>query len=202
MKLILASASRDRKRMFELSHIPVEIIPSDFDEDSVMEMEPYRLVQRLALEKAKTVQKKIEQLQNYNDSIIIAADTMVNLEGDLIGKADSPDHAFKILSRLCGTWHELITGVAILSLKTGEAESFVDCSKVHFQNLTPEEIRDYIAVTDEYRGRAGAYSLQERASLFIDRIEGSPTNVLGLPMAELRMRLKKYGVNLLNPPPI
>jgi len=201
MKLILASSSRDRKQCFDLAHIPVEVIPSNFDEDTIDEHDPYQLVQRLALEKARVVQKlwEDERLETDGDALIIGADTMVVYEGELIGKAKDPDHAFQILSSLIGKTHEIITGVAIIATETQEAKTFIDSSTVHFQDLSPEEIWDYINVTNEYAGRAGAYSLFERAALFIDKLEGSPSNVLGIPMAAVREALKSFGINLLHP---
>jgi septum formation protein len=203
MKIILASASRDRKRLFEVCKIPVEIIPSDFNEDSIIEPVPERLVQKIALGKALTVKSRWNATRALKEgpALIIAADTMVVRDHHVIGKAESEQHAFEILSSLKGTTHNLITGCIILKTDDSDSqyESYYSSSNVHFQSLTAEEIWDYIKVTDEYRGRAGAYSLQERAGLFIDYIEGSPSNVLGISMSELRIRLKKYGINLLNP---
>lgn len=202
MKLILASASRDRKRLFEACSIPFEVIPSNFDEDSIIESVPERMVQKIALGKALTVKKIWNDTRASSDgsAIIIAADTMVVLDHQVIGKAESETHAFEILSALSGNTHNLITGCVILKSDNPDTnyDSYYSSSNVHFQSLSSEEIWDYIRVTDEYRGRAGAYSLQERAGLFIDYIEGSPSNVLGISMSELRIQMKKYGINLLN----
>jgi septum formation protein len=200
--LILASGSRDRKNLFELANIPFEIIVSDFIEENVLITDPLQLVQQIARGKAENVYQIWNRSRSRKEgsAIIIAADTMVTINGQLIGKATSADHAFEILSMLTGQTHEILTGVALLrtDLPATEYKSFVSVSKVHFQSLTPEEIWQYIRITDEFKGRAGAYSLEERASLFIDYIEGSPTNVIGLPMAELRFHLKQWGINLLN----
>ena len=98
-----------------------------------------------------------------------------------------------------GRVHEIITGVTIIEIESNKRKIFLVSSKVHFQTLTPQEIWEYIQVTDEFKGRAGAYSMYERASIFIDWIEGSPTNVLGLPMAQLREIAKEFGIDLLNP---
>jgi septum formation protein len=200
MRLILASASRDRKRCFELAHIPVEIIPSHFDEDSIALNDPKKFVEAMALAKAETVVKfwKTKRAAKDGPAIIIAADTMVTYQGKLIGKATDKNHAFEILHSFAGHTHDILTGVAIIQSDNGQTKVFNDLSKVHFQQLTDSEIWDYINVTDEFNERAGAYSLQERASLFIDYVEGSPTNVIGIPMARLRAELKGYGVNLLN----
>jgi septum formation protein len=204
MQIILASASRDRKKCLEAANIPAIIVPSAFDETSITETNPYQLVQILAQKKAETVQiqwknGKIDRVPPTEQTLIIGADTMVIIDNEIIGKARSKQHAFDILSRMMGTTHEIITGVAILSSLYPEPCVFYISSKVHFQPLSPSQIKDYINITEEYKGRAGAYSMYERASLFIDSIEGSPTNVLGLPMAELRDQIwTKFRINLLN----
>ena len=196
IKLILASKSRDRKNLFERAHIPIEIIPSDFDEKSIHESDPNELVKKIASAKAKKVMMKWNnKLGNKNiPAIIIAADTMVLLDGNLIGKAQNKEQAFKILTQLSGKKHELLTGVALIHSFSQKINAFLDISIVQFQTLSSSEIQRYLDLSDEYIGRAGAYSLFDRASLFIDFVEGSPTNVLGLPMAKLRTELLHFGV--------
>ncbi|WP_457558320.1 Maf family protein [Candidatus Harpocratesius sp.] len=206
VQLVLASASKDRKLCFERAHIPVKIIPSDFDETSVPRQDPPVYVQTLAFHKANTVlQIWNEKYRNCGDSnhysteaIIIGADTMVVLDSKLIGKAHSIEEAHSILSKLVGNTHLLITGVCILSTFQEKQLSFVEHAKVHMHSLSSAEIWAYLKGTSEYQGRAGAYSLFERASLFIDHIEGSPTNVIGLPMAKIRESLLKFGIDLLS----
>ena len=198
IKLILASKSRDRKKLFERAQIPVDIIPSDFDEKSIHESDPTELVKKIAVAKAKKVMNKWNDNSGNknNPAIIIAADTMVLLEGNLIGKAQNKEQAFKILTQLSGKKHELLTGVALIHSISKEIRTFLDISIVQFQLLTASEIQSYLDTSDEYIGRAGAYSLYDRASLFIDFVEGSPTNVLGLPMAKLRKELHNFGVEI------
>ena len=202
MFIILASKSRDRKKLFEKAQIPVKIFPSNFNEDSIVEEDPYEKVMKIAEGKAKKVlklwNKKYRKSSPHSNPVIIAADTMVLLDGELIGKATNKEEAFRTLKRLSGKGHQLITGVCIIEAKSKKKESFYDKSIVYFHNLSDGEIKDYLSKTDEYRGRAGAYSLGERASLFIERIEGSPTNVLGLPMAKLRKSIKDFDINLLS----
>ncbi|UYP47059.1 dTTP/UTP pyrophosphatase [Candidatus Lokiarchaeum ossiferum] len=200
MKLVLGSSSRDRKKCFERANLSFEIIPSNFDESMIINDDPIVLVKDLALKKARNV------LQLWNDhysknkepAIIIGADTMVFYDGKLIGKPKDKQDAFRIISNLSGQYHDIYTGVAIIQSETLQQEVFVDHSRIHFQQLEPSEIWDYLNLKDEFTGRAGAYSLRDRASLFIDEIQGSPTNVIGLPMAKLRRILKNFGVNLLN----
>jgi len=196
IKLILASKSRDRKKLFERAQIPIEIIPSDFDEKSIHESNPKELVKKIAIAKAKKVIKKWnDDMGNRNiPAIIIAADTMVLLDGNLIGKAQNKEQAFQILTQLSGKKHELLTGIAIIHSINKQIRTFLDISIVQFQTLTSSEIQRYLDSSDEYIGRAGAYSLYDRASLFIDFVKGSPTNVLGLPMAKLRKELQNFNV--------
>ena len=196
IKLILASKSRDRKKLFERAQIPIEIIPSDFDEKSIRESDPNELVKKIASAKAKKVMKKWnDKLGNKNNpAIIIAADTMVLFDGNLIGKAQNKEQAFQILTQLSGKKHKLLTGVVLIHSITKQIRTFIDVSIVQFQSLSSSEIQRYLDSSDEYIGRAGAYSLYDRASLFIDFVEGSPTNVLGLPMAKLRKELLHFGV--------
>lgn len=202
-KIILASSSRDRKQCFLAAHIPIEVINSNFDEDSILEQDPYKLVQILSEKKANAVYSQWIQDHptplNDGPKIILGADTMVIDQGELIGKARDEQHAFEILSKLMGRTHEIITGVTIIDISSNQRKTFIVSSKVHFQSLSAEEIWEYIQVTDEFKGRAGAYSMYERASLFIDWIEGSPTNVLGIPMAQLREICKEFRIDLLNP---
>jgi nucleoside triphosphate pyrophosphatase len=200
MQLILASQSRDRKKCFEAANLKFRVIPSNFDENSIEMGEPREFVVALALGKARTVVKKWidEKASTEGPAIIVAADTMVLHNNNLLGKAKDRQNAIEILGNLVGQTHELLTGVAIINSETLKEITFVDSSKVHFQDLNLSEIHDYVDITDEYIGRAGSYSLQERASLFIDHIEGSPTNVLGIPMAKLRVKMKEFGANLLN----
>ena len=196
IKLILASKSRDRKKLFERAQIPIEIIPSDFDEKLIHESDSKELVKKIAIAKAKKVMNKWNDNRGNknNPAIIIAADTMVLLDGNLIGKAQNKEQAFQILTQLSGKKHQLLTGVALIHSISKQIHTFLDISIVQFQLLTSSEIQRYLDLSDEYIGRAGAYSLYDRASLFIDFVEGSPTNVLGLPMAKLRKELQNFGV--------
>jgi len=161
-------------------------------------------VQQLAFQKANHVRNLwiSNYLSKYGDAVIIGADTMVVMGEELIGKAQSVEEAHQILNHLSGRTHELFTGVCLLSTKSLdnlEKISFYSRAKVHMQKLTHHEINLYLSESGEFQGRAGAYSLYDRASLFIDFIEGSPTNVLGLPMAVLRKKLLSFGIDLLKP---
>ncbi|MEJ2248267.1 MAG: Maf family protein [Candidatus Lokiarchaeota archaeon] len=198
MQIILASKSQDRRKILENLRIPFKVVPSHIDENKFHDKirDPLELVQKLAKLKAKNVQ---QQLMNRNESgIIIAADTIVELNGEIIGKAKTKKEAFKTLQLLSGLQHNLITGFAILSIMDSITYVSYDKTKVKFIELSENDIKNYIR-TDEWRGRAGAYSLRERASIFIESIEGSFSNVLGLPIDKIfQILLDKFGVNLLS----
>ena len=139
-------------------------------------------------------------VKNKNiEAIIIAADTVVEFKGKIIGKAKNKAQAFQILKSLINSSHNLLTGVAITELNNPKVVVDYDCTIVTFLDISDNEIRNYIN-TEEWKGRAGAYSIRDRASLFIKEIRGSPSNVIGLPMQKIFQILKKdFGLNLFDP---
>jgi len=195
-KIILASKSIDRKKTFKRLNIPFETIITDIDEGYYKELfsNPIELVKEIA--KAKALKAK-DLLKNRNmEAIIIAADTIVEFKGKIIGKAKNKAQAFQILKSLTNRSHNLITSVAITELNDPKVVVDYDCTIVTFLDLSDNEIRNYIN-TEEWKGRAGAYSIRDRASLFIKEIRGSPSNVIGLPMQKIFEILKKdFGLNL------
>ncbi len=197
-KIILASKSIDRKKTFNRLDIPFETIITNIDEDYYKEIfsNPVELVKEIA--KAKALKAK-DLLKNKNiEAIIIAADTIVEFKGKIIGKAKNKAQAFQILKSLIKRSHNLITGVAITDLNDPKIVVDYDCTIVTLLDISDNEIRNYIN-TEEWKGRAGAYSIRDRASLFIKEIRGSPSNVIGLPMQKIFEILKKdFGLNLLD----
>ncbi len=195
--IILASKSIDRKELFKKARIPFIVISPDLNEEKFKRNinDPYYLVQELAKAKVLNVKKKVKKL--YNDAIIISADTIVEFEGEIIGKARDEKHAFKILKKLVDKTHKLITGYAIMDLKEEKIIVDYDQTLVKFLNLSDNEIWSYIR-SKEWIGKAGAYSLRERASMFVQSIDGSYSNVLGLPMQQLYQILKnEFNLDLL-----
>ncbi|GAH55283.1 unnamed protein product [marine sediment metagenome] len=195
-KIILASKSIDRKKTFNRLNIPFETIITDIDEAYYKGLfsNSVELVKEIA--KAKALKAK-DLLKNKNmEAIIIAADTIVEFKGKIIGKAKNKAQAFQILKSLINRSHNLITGVAITELNDPKVVVDYDCTIVTFLDISDNEIRNYIN-TEEWKGRAGAYSIRDRASLFIKEIRGSPSNVIGLPMQKIFEILKKdFGLNL------
>lgn len=196
-KIILASRSIDRSEILKRAGIPFEVFITNIDEEkyktSVLNAD--ELVQELAKAKAIFAKKKLSK--NNLDAIIIAADTIVEIDGEIIGKAHHEEEAFKILKKLMGKTHKLITGIAITETKNPKIIVDSDTTIVEFLDLTDKEIWDYIK-TNEWKERAGAYSIRDKASLFIRKISGSSSNVIGLPMHKIYEILRKeFGLNLL-----
>ncbi|MHA1819662.1 MAG: Maf family protein [Promethearchaeota archaeon] len=196
--LVLGSQSRDRVGILKLLKIPFIQIISEFEERINQNLSPEQTVIDLAQGKLKSIINKINGFEKgYENYIIITADTIVSYRGKIIGKAKDKEHAFSILKELSGQTHELITGVCVYDSESQNTQKFVSKTKVKFLKLSDEDIWNYLNNSDEYKGRAGAYSLRERASCFIESIEGSPSNVIGLPISDIYKALKNIGINIL-----
>ncbi|MCL1862762.1 MAG: Maf family protein [Defluviitaleaceae bacterium] len=183
MKIILASGSPRRKQLMQLAGISFEIIVSDVDE--TISGDPEYQVTELALRKARAVPAP-------DDSVIIGADTLVYAGGQVLGKPRDADEAFAMLKMLSGTKHTVYTGVAIIKSKGDEERFFCDRTYVYFHPLTDEEIHAYIA-TGEPFDKAGAYGVQERGAVLVDRVEGDFYTVVGLPISKLYRELLDMG---------
>lgn len=188
--IILASKSLDRRKIFKGARLPFEVLIINVDEDKYKKenSNPIELVKQLA--NAKALKAKEKLAQENKDAIIVAADTIVELDGEIIGKAKDEEHAFRILKTLAGKTHNLITGIAVTETYNPKIIMDHDSTSVKFLDLTDTEIWGYIK-TGEWQGRAGAYSIRERASLFIESIQGSSSNVIGLPMNKMYQILRK-----------
>ncbi len=176
-KIILASQSPRRQALLAqmgLTNYEVDFISVD---ESIRPGEkPENYVLRMSREKAKAVAKK------HPDDIVVAADTAVVLDGTVFGKPDSKDKAAEMLSALSGRWHEVMTGLTVIS---GSLEqSVLETVRVLFRELTPSEIAAYIA-TGEPMDKAGAYGIQGRGAVLVRRIEGDYYSVMGLPVCAL-----------------
>lgn len=181
MELILASGSPRRSELLRQIGLTFSVHPADVDETLDPDWIPAEAVERLSARKAEAV------AQRFPDQLILAADTVVSLEGDIMGKPLSPRSAFAMLSALSGRTHEVFTG---LTLRQGDQVVTVsERTAVTFRPLTSEEISAYIA-TGEPMDKAGAYGIQGRGALFITGIEGDYFNVMGLPLCRLSQLLK------------
>ncbi len=187
MKLILASASVRRAEILRDAGMPFSVLSSAVDETPYSGETPHDLVQRLAAAKAELVAARA-----VGPAIVIAADTVVTLEGRILGKPRSSDDARHMLERLSGRTHAVVTGVALIRLPDVEQLNFVESTLVHFAALSEEEITRYLSSGEPY-DKAGAYAIQGRAGRFIPRIEGCYFNVVGLPLARLQHALYELG---------
>lgn len=195
--IVLASKSEDRRKLFNLAKIDFEVLETNVDEEKFKSKinDPIQLVTLLAEEKLNYAKKILEQ--ENKDAIIIAADTVVECNNEIIGKAKDENHAFEILKKLSNSTHNLITGFAITETNNPKLIVDYDITSVKFLDLSEEDIREYIK-SEEWKGRAGAYSIRERASLFIESVNGSISNVIGLPMQKIYVILKnEFSLNLL-----
>ncbi|MHA2180541.1 MAG: Maf family protein [Promethearchaeota archaeon] len=195
-KIILASKSTDRSELLNRISIPFEVLASEIDEEQFKKKisDPVLLVKELA--KAKVQYVKDLLVKKETKALIIAADTIVHLNGVIIGKAKTSEDAFKMIKNLCGKSHDLITGIAITETYDLKMKVDYDVTSVEFLTLSDAEIENYIK-TNEWEGRAGAYSINDKASLFISKINGSSSNVIGLPMHKVYEILKtEFGINL------
>lgn len=183
-ELVLASASPRRAELLTLAGFRFVADPADVDETEHPGERPEDYVLRVARDKARVVAAR------HPGWLVLAADTTVVAGGEILAKPADEADAVRMLELLSGTVHDVWTGV-VVSGSGREVEERV-LTRVHLRTMTPEEIRWYVA-TGEPMGKAGAYGIQGRAARFIERIEGSWSNVVGLPVATVDRLLKKLG---------
>jgi septum formation protein len=182
--IILASQSPRRKQLLEWAEVDFEIIVADTDESFPEHLPVEDVAIHIATEKAKAVQQKA------NNKIIIAADTIVVLNNEIIGKPTDRKDAVKILNKLSGSHHKVITGVTILANE--KLISFADTTDVEFNSLTQNQIEFYV---DKYKpyDKAGAYAIQEWIGVVgIKCINGDFYNVMGLPVSRVVQALQEF----------
>ena len=187
MKLILASTSPRRAEILHDAGFSFVVVASAVDETPLPGESPTALVQRLADAKAE-----LAAARAVGPAIILAADTVVTLEGHIFGKPRSSDDARHMLEALSGRTHAVLTGVTLIRLPDAERRSFVESTLVHFAQLSSEEVTRYLA-TGEPHDKAGAYAIQGHAGRYIPRIEGDYFNVVGLPLARVTQALAELG---------
>jgi len=190
LTLILASASPRRKRLMTEAGYSFSVIEPKVDESAFpthgMSVSEYAM--KLALAKADSVAAE------HPDAIVIGADTVVDLHGQIIGKPADAEDARRITEQLFATPHQVITGVAIARHSDGTKLVESDTTTVYPREMTAEQITEHVA-GGSWRGKAGAYAIQETGDKFVDRIEGSVTNVMGLPMELLTSLLARLDVS-------
>lgn len=203
-QIILASASPRRKELLEQIGLQFDICPAK-GEEVITKTIPYEVVQELASQKAKEVAGMVkayeashEELVTPQDIMVIGADTIVAYENQILGKPKDEEDAFRMLSMLSGNTHAVYTGVSIVLLgasgKAGEL-TFYEKTDVVMRGMSEEELRRYIA-TGEPMDKAGAYGIQGKCAIYIDKIVGDYNNVVGLPIAAIYRELKKLGIDI------
>ena len=190
-KIILGSASPRRRELLAQIGVEFEIMVSEKDE-TYHSTEPENIVKELALMKAENV---AEEAGSLRDRIVIGADTVVVLDGAILGKPKDEADAFRMLRSLQGRAHTVYTGVALLDFDSAGRKRTVNHAvgtTVFVHRMSDREIRDYIA-TGEPMDKAGGYGIQGRFAPFIDRIDGDYYNVVGLPVSYVYQTLRELG---------
>jgi septum formation protein len=182
-KIILASKSPRRQELLRLMDLEFRIVLREVDESYPTDLDSEKVAVYIAEKKAKAFDEEI------TDEIVLTADTIVCIDNKILGKPENAEHAVEMLQLLSGRMHRVITGVCLFYKQ--QYHSFSDVSEVYFGELSDEEINSYV---EKYKpfDKAGSYGIQERIGLIgIERINGSYTNVVGLPTEKLYQELKK-----------
>lgn len=186
--IILASTSPRRKKLLRQVGLEFKVEASDFKENIKLKLEPRKLARLLSKGKAETVAKR------HKNAIIVAADTIVVLQGKILGKPQTKREAIKMLKKLSSKAHLVITGFTIIDTQNNKSLSKTVVTKVFVKKLTNKEINTYVALKEPL-DKAGAYAIQGKGAFLIKKIEGDFNNVVGLPIFTLVEALKKFGVN-------
>lgn len=195
MKYILASASERRKQLLEILIPKFEVIVSEFDEESVMFSGSLsNFVMDIAFGKAKNVISICKNCDK-NDSTVIACDTIVSVKNKILGKPHSREEARYMLKLLSGDVHEVYSGLIVHNTLNNVTYRDYEMTKVKFAKLSDAEIEKYLD-TGEPFDKAGAYGIQGYGSVFVEKINGSYYNVVGLPLNKLYNIIRDMGVNL------
>ena len=188
MKLILASASPRRRDILDAAKIPYVVRPSSADETYPADMAAIDVPELLARRKAEAVAREAEP-----DAVVIGADTVVLLDGKLLGKPKNAEDAKAMLRSLSGRTHQVVSGIAVVAGDTCLSDTVV--TNVAMRPLREEEIDAYVR-RDQPLDKAGAYGIQEAAGLFVTGIQGDYYNVVGLPLCRLGELLAAVGFSL------
>jgi len=190
-KIILASKSPRRLEILNSHGIDPIVIPTDTDESLPDGISYSDAVKMLSLEKATACYEKIKNDEEYRDSLIIAADTVVYTDKlGIMGKPADRDEAYLMLKTIRNTSHFVATGVSLLETDSGDAKTFCDITEVWCKNYSDEDIYEYID-TDEPYDKAGSYAIQSAFGKHIDHIVGEYENVVGLPFNRIIKKLNK-----------
>ncbi|GAE88607.1 Maf family protein [Acetivibrio straminisolvens] len=194
--IVLASASPRRSELLRQIGLEFEVVLSDIDESNKENLRADELVQHLAYNKALDVAKKVAGRDNGKKRyLVIGADTVV-VKDKILGKPKDRDDAIKMLKHLSGSWHEVMTGIAIIDTNDFRSIRSVEVTRVKMKELSDDTVLAYVD-SKEPMDKAGAYGIQEKGAMLVERIEGCYFNVVGLPLARLADLLKGFGVSVL-----
>ena len=185
--VILASASPRRSELLREAGLEFRVVPSDASEVDHESLTAREVAQVNAYRKARVVAKK------YPDALVLGADTLVYLGTEFFGKPRSVEDAGRMLNQLQGRTHEVVTAVCLLHLRDHRQQILVAVTDVTFRTLDFSQIEHYLAQVDPL-DKAGAYAIQERGDLIVEKVAGSYSNVVGLPMEQLREALSAWSV--------
>ncbi|MFD1745324.1 Maf-like protein [Rhizobium helianthi] len=196
-KLILASGSPRRLDLLNQMGIkPARLMPMDIDESPKKSEHPRSLARRLSLEKAEAAFAAVKDDLSWRHSYILSADTVVAVGRRILSKTEYMDEASSALHLLSGRGHWVYTGICLVT-PGGQFRQKVVETKVRFKRLATKEIDAYLA-SDQWRGKAGAYAIQGIAGSFVQKLVGSYTNVVGLPLYETALLLNGEGFEVAN----
>ncbi len=184
-EIILASASPRRRELMANVSLDFTVKVADIEETIPEGAEPNEVVMSLALQKAQAV------AVDYPENVVVGADTVVVLDGEILGKPKSPENAVQLLEKLSGRCHVVYTGVALVC--GDKIKKFCEATEVEFYQLDKKEIDDYVA-TKDCMDKAGAYGIQGRGCVLVKKINGDYFNVVGLPIAKVCRELRDFNV--------
>jgi septum formation protein len=191
-KLILASASPRRKQLLKQIGLEFEILPSDIDEKLNPRLKPLHQVESLSLQKAQAT----AAMKQAKGAIILAADSMVAIDDEIMGKPKDEKDAKRMLRKLSGRVHSIVTGFTLLDTTTKKTVTRSVEVKVWFKKLSSLEITAYVKKAKPF-DKAGAYGIQDLAAIFVEKIDGDYQGAVGLPLHSLAKELKKFGIKVL-----
>ena len=185
-KIVLASSSPRRADILQKAKICFSVIPSMYDEDHTQTVFSYDFAENLAYNKALDVAKRVDE-----HSLVIGADTVVVLDNEILGKPENRENAVKMLKKLSGRTHLVVTGMAVIDSLTGKCLKNSTTSEVTFEALSDEQITDYV---DKYKpfDKAGSYGIQEMPDGYIKSYTGDLENIIGISSTALKGMLNKF----------
>ena len=190
MKIILASASPRRLEILNKHGIEPVILPQDTDESLPEGIGMTEAVEKLSSDKARACYAAVKDDPSFEGFVILGADTIV-WKDEIMGKPTDRDDAFRMLDKIRGTYHYVVTGVCLIDVSSGSETAMNDVPAVHCVNYTDDDINDYISRREPY-DKAGSYAIQGYFGRYIDHIDGDYENVMGLPFHIIEDALRKY----------